>query len=111
MIYSFIYSPRSGTPAAKMENQVPDAVKSERMQRLLALQNQISLEKNADAVGKTLRVLAEGPSKNDPETFTGRAESNKLVHFKADADCTGKFVHIKISRAEPFCLQGDLINK
>ena len=84
MIYSFIYSPRSGTPAAKMENQVPDAVKSERMQRLLALQNQISLEKNADAVGKTLRVLAEGPSKNDPETFTGRAESNKLVHFKAD---------------------------
>ncbi|MBQ4599183.1 MAG: tRNA (N6-isopentenyl adenosine(37)-C2)-methylthiotransferase MiaB [Clostridia bacterium] len=111
MIYSFIYSPRSGTPAAKMENQVPDAVKSERMQRLLALQNQISLEKNADAVGKTLRVLAEGPSKNDPETFTGRAESNKLVHFKAEADCIGKFVHIKIDRAEPFCLQGDLINK
>lgn len=110
MIYSFIYSPRSGTPAAKMENQVPDAIKSERMQRLLALQNQISLEKNADAVDKTLRVLAEGPSKNDPETFTGRAESNKLVHFKADADCIGKFVNIKISRAEPFCLQGELIN-
>ena len=111
MIYSFIYSPRSGTPAAKMENQVSDVVKSERMQRLLALQNQISLEKNADAVGKTLRVLAEGPSKNDPETFTGRAESNKLVHFKAEDDCIGKFVHIKIDRAEPFCLQGDLINK
>ena len=108
MIYSFIYSPRSGTPAAKMEDQVPDAVKSERMQRLLALQNQISLEKNVVAVGKTLRVLAEGPSKNDAQTFTGRAESNKLVHFKADDRCIGKFVNIKISRAEPFCLQGEL---
>ena len=108
MIYSFIYSPRSGTPAAKMQDQVPDAVKSERMQRLLALQNQISLEKNVVAVGKTLRVLAEGPSKNDAQTFTGRAESNKLVHFKADDQCIGKFVNIKISRAEPFCLHGEL---
>ncbi|MBQ9133579.1 MAG: tRNA (N6-isopentenyl adenosine(37)-C2)-methylthiotransferase MiaB [Clostridia bacterium] len=108
MIYSFIYSPRSGTPAAKMEDQVPDAEKSERMQRLLALQNQISLEKNMVAVGKTLRVLAEGPSKNDAQTFTGRAESNKLVHFKADDQCIGKFVNIKISRAEPFCLHGEL---
>ena len=111
MIYSFIYSPRSGTPAAKMENQVPDAVKSQRMQRLLALQNQISFEKNENAVGTTLRVLAEGPSKNDPTTFTGRAESNKLVHFKADESCVGKFVHIKINRAEPFCLQGELVNE
>ncbi len=111
MIYSFIYSPRSGTPAAEMENQVPDAVKSERMQRLLALQNQISLEKNEDAVGKCLRVLAEGPSKNDPQTFTGRAESNKPVHFKADPTCAGKFVSVKISRAEPFCLRGELVNE
>ncbi len=111
MIYSFIYSPRSGTPAAKMENQVPDAVKSARMQRLLTLQNQISLEKNADAVGSTLRVLAEGPSKNDPSTFTGRAESNKLVHFKADASCIGRFVTVKIDRAEPFCLHGEMIHE
>lgn len=110
MIFSFIYSPRSGTPAAEMENQMPDAVKSERMQRLLALQNQISLEKNTEAVGKTLRVLAEGPSKNDPTVFTGRADSNKLVHFKADASCIGKFVNIKINRAEPFNLQGELEN-
>lgn len=109
MIYSFIYSPRSGTPAAKMENQVPDAIKSARMQRLLALQNQISLEKNADAVGKTLRVLAEGPSKNDPTIFTGRAESNKLVHFAADDSCIGKFTDVKINRAEPFCLHGELV--
>ena len=109
MIYSFIYSPRSGTPAAKMVDQVPEAIKSERMRQLLALQNQISLEKNTDSIGKTLRVLAEGPSKNDPTTFTGRAESNKLIHFKADNACAGSFVDVEIDRAEPFCLHGTLV--
>ncbi|MBQ8836720.1 MAG: tRNA (N6-isopentenyl adenosine(37)-C2)-methylthiotransferase MiaB [Clostridia bacterium] len=109
MIYSFIYSPRSGTPAAKMENQVPQNVKSERMQRLLEVQNQISLEKNEEAVGKVLRVLAEGPSKNDSEVFTGRTETNKLVHFIADESCIGKFIDVKITRAEPFNLRGEII--
>ncbi len=110
MIFSFIYSPRSGTPAAKMENQVPSEIKSERMGRLLELQNSISYEKNLECVGKTLRVLAEGPSKNDPETFTGRAESNKLVHFKGTSDIIGKFVNIKVTRAEPFNLHGEIVN-
>ena len=109
MIFSFIYSPRNGTPAAKMENQIPDDVKTERMSRLLDLQNAISYEKNIETVGKTLRVLAEGPSKNDPDTFTGRAESNKLVHFKASNDVIGKFVNIKITRAEPFNLHGEIV--
>ncbi len=110
MIFSFIYSPRNGTPAAKMDNQIPNDVKSDRMQRLLALQNSISYEKNLDSVGKTLRVLAEGPSKNDPEMFTGRAESNKLVHFRGSDDCIGKFLNIKITRAEPFNLHGEIVN-
>lgn len=109
MIYSFIYSPRNGTPAAKMENQVPANVKSERMQRLLEVQNQISLEKNQEAVGKVLRVLAEGPSKNDSEVFTGRTETNKLVHFVADDSCIGKFIDVKITRAEPFNLRGEIL--
>lgn len=109
MIYSFIYSPRKGTPAAAMENQVPADVKSARMQRLLELQNQISLEKNEEMVGKTVRVLAEGRSKNDISTFTGRTESNKLVHFAADESVIGKFVNIKITRAEPFNLRGEIV--
>lgn len=108
MLYSFIYSPRSGTPAAARADQVPETEKSARMQRLLALQNQISLEKNLMTVGKTVRVLCEGRSKNDPETFTGRAESNKLVHFKADDTCKDQFVNIKIVRAEPFNLHGEI---
>ncbi len=108
MLYSFIYSPRSGTPASARADQVPETEKSARMQRLLALQNQISLEKNLMTVGKTVRVLCEGRSKNDPETFTGRAESNKLVHFKADDTCKDQFVNIKIVRAEPFNLHGEI---
>ena len=109
MIFSFIYSPRNGTPAAKMENQISDDVKSSRMKRLLDLQNSISYEKNLETVGKTLRVLCEGPSKNDPDMFTGRAESNKLVHFRADESYIGKFVNIKITRAEPFNLHGEIV--
>lgn len=109
MIYSFIYSPRNGTPAAKMDNQISSEIKSQRMQRLLDLQNQISLEKNEELIGKTLRVLAEGRSKNDIDTFTGRTESNKLVHFEADDSVIGKFVDIKITRAEPFNLRGEIV--
>ena len=110
MIFSFIYSPRNGTPAAKMENQIPDDIKASRMQRLLDLQNSISYEKNLDTVGQILRVLCEGPSKNDSDMYTGRAESNKLVHFKADESHIGKFVNIKITRAEPFNLHGEIVN-
>ena len=108
MIYSFIYSPRSGTPAARMENQVPDDIKSARMQRLLEVQDEISYAKNCDEVGKTLRVLADGASKNDPAVYAGRSEAGKLVHFRTDADVTGQFVNVHITRAEPFCLHGEL---
>ncbi len=109
MIYSFIYSPRKGTPAAEMDNQVPPEVKSERMQKLLDLQNQISLEKNQELVSKTVRVLVEGRSKNDETTFTGRTEGNKLVHFEASDSLIGSFVNVKIIRAEPFNLRGEIV--
>lgn len=109
MIYSFIYSPRNGTPAAKMENQVPANVKSQRMQKMLDLQNQISYEKNLELEGKTVCVLAEGISKNDSATFTGRTEGNKLVHFEADDSVVGKFINVKITRAEPFNLRGEIV--
>lgn len=109
MIYSFIYSPRSGTPAAEMDNQIPPDVKSQRMQRLLDLQNQISYEKNLEMMDSVVRVLVEGPSKNDSSNFTGRTESNKLVHFTADESLIGKFVNVKITRAEPFNLRGEIV--
>lgn len=106
MIYSFIYSPRKNTPAAEMENQVPDEVKSERFNRLLALQNAIALEKNQLLVGKTVRVLCDGRSKNNESVMSGRTDGNKIVFFDGNDGDTGNFVNIKIDRAEAFALYG-----
>ena len=110
MIYSFIYSPRKGTPAAEMECQVPDSVKSERFNRLLALQNEIALELNQKEVGKTLRVLCDGISKNNDKVYSGRTEGNKIVFFDGEPCDTGKYLDIKIERAEAFALYGEKSN-
>ena len=110
MIYSFIYSPRKGTPAAEMECQVPDSVKSERFNRLLAVQNEIALELNQKEVGKTLRVLCDGISKNNDKVYSGRTEGNKIVFFDGEPRDTGKYLDIKIERAEAFALYGEKSN-
>ena len=110
MIYSFIYSRRVGTPAASMDTQIPRAVQNARFDRLLELQNQIALEKNEELVGKTLRVLSEGESKGNRNVFVARTEGNKIVHFIDDTgESKGKFVKVKITRAEPFLLHGELL--
>ena len=106
MIFSFIYSPRKGTPAAEME-QVPEKVKGERFARLLEVQNQISLEKNLPFVGKTVSVLCDGVSKNNADLLCGRTEGNKIVFFKGDSSDEGKYLNIKIDRAEAFALYGE----
>ena len=107
MVYSFIYSPRNGTPAAEMENQVDDKVKSERFDRLLALQNEIAYEKNQPLKDKTIKVLCDGRSKNNESVFSGRSEGNKIVLFDGDDSDTGKFVNIKVTRADTFALYGE----
>jgi tRNA-2-methylthio-N6-dimethylallyladenosine synthase len=110
MLYSFIYSARKGTPAAEME-QVPPKVQGERFDRLLALEHQIASENNANMVGKTLRVLCDGVSKNDESVLSGRTDGNKLVFFHGEAQTlTGHFVQVKIERAEPFGLYGEIDN-
>lgn len=111
MIYSFIYSPRALTPAASMENQIPAAEKSARLDALMNTQNEISLKKNQATVGKIQRVLLEGESKNDAAMLTGRADSNKLVHIprtEAAERRIGSFVSVKITKAETFALFGEL---
>lgn len=108
MTYSFIYSPRKGTPAAESE-QIPDAVKSERFNRLLETQNTISCEKNQDAVGKTIRVLCDGVSKNDPAFYSGRTDGNKLVFFRGEESDCGRFLSVRIESAEPFALYGEVV--
>ncbi len=108
MIFSFIYSPRKGTPAAQME-QVPQEIKSARFERLLALQNDISLEQNKKLEGKVLRVLCDGKSKNKSEAVNGRTEGTKIVFFDTEGDMTGEFVNVKIERAETFALYGKIV--
>ena len=109
MLFSFIYSPRKGTPAAEME-QVDAKITGKRFDRLLALQHDIALEKNQPMVGKTIRVLCDGPSKNNPEIYSGREEGNKIVFFHASPEDTGKFVNVKIDRADAFALWGEKNN-
>ena len=106
MIYSFIYSPRKGTPAAEMKDQIPREVQNERFDRLLALQNEISLEKNLPLVGREVRVLCDGESKTNSLVFSGRTDGGKIVFFEGDASDKGQFVTIKIERAEAFALYG-----
>lgn len=106
MVYSFIYSPRSGTPAAEMPDQVADEIKGARMDALLALQTEISGEINQTYIGKTLRVLCDGRSKTDPSVTSARTEGGKIVLFDG-GDICGEYVNVKITGARPFALLGE----
>ncbi len=106
MVFSFLYSPRVGTPAAAMEGQLSDEVRADRMRRLLELQGTIAGEIGRTYVGKTLRVLDEGPSKNDPTRHSGRTAGGKLVHYKTDAPSVGGFKTVHIDRADAYAMYG-----
>lgn len=106
MLYSFIFSPRKGTPADTMPDPVPDAVKSERFSRLLALQNEISQEKNRPLVGKTVRVLCDGVSKTNETLCQGRTDQGKIVFFPCDPSRMGDYIDVRIERADSYALYG-----
>ena len=108
-IYSFIYSPRKGTRAAAMENQIPPEVSRERFARLLEVQNGISLALNREFEGRDVDVLVEGISKTDDSRLTGRMERGRLVHFAGDPSLTGSHVRVHIDRAETYALYGTLV--
>ena len=103
--YTFMYSPRKGTTAAAMKGQLSSAVKKERLQRLMQLQNQISLERNQDLVGTKQNILVEGYSEGINQ---GRTTTNKLVFFDSGRDLTGQLVDVKITRAKTWNLLGEL---
>lgn len=107
--FTFLYSPRKGTPAAKMEEQVPRAVKKARFDRLVSLQNKISRELNEEYVGKVVEVLSEGESKKDPERQMGRTRTHKIVVFPSKQDLEGRLVRVKIQRAQTFTLFGEMV--
>ncbi|NLM45447.1 MAG: tRNA (N6-isopentenyl adenosine(37)-C2)-methylthiotransferase MiaB [Firmicutes bacterium] len=104
--FTFMYSKRSGTPAAGMPNQVPTEVKKERLQRLIALQNKHSLRHNAALVGSTVEVLVDGPSKTDPTVWSGKTATNKTVNFGGKNICKGQFVPVEITEARTWSLMG-----
>ena len=112
--FTFQYSIRPGTPAATMPDQVPKAVVQERYERLVALQNQISLEENMKLVGRTVDLLvAQGEGKKDAEThrLSGRAEDSRLVHFEvpegSEIPRPGDIVTVTVTHAAPFHLLAD----
>ena len=108
--FTFIYSPREGTPAARWEGRdpVPNPVKKERLNRLMELQYQISWEANQKLLGLTEPVLIEGLSRKDPNVWAGRTQSNKVVLVNRDAreDLIDRFVAVRIETAKTFYLGG-----
>ena len=107
--YTFLYSKRSGTPAATMEAQVEDSVKKERLHRLMEVQNEISLEKNAALKGTVQEVLAEGPSRTDEDVWTGRTGTNKIVLWqKKGQETEGDIVRVRITQPQTWVLKGEL---
>ena len=105
--FTFIYSPRKGTPAAGFGAQVPDAVKHERLDRLMALQNEICLKRNKRLVGRTLAVMVEGPSKSNPAMLSGRTDGNDLVLWPKIRDhAPGDLVNVKMERAQTWLNRG-----
>ena len=108
--FTFIYSPRKGTPAAKIEDNVSYETKSKRFMELVK-----HLEKHIEAhsktmVGQTYDVLVDGVSKTDKDMYSGYTEENKLVHFKGDESMIGKIVKVKINESHTYSMMGEIVN-
>lgn len=108
--FMFMYSARSGTPAATMDEQVSEQVKSERLQQLMRLQNMKAKEETKKYLDQTIKVLVEGPSKKNPEMLTGRTSTHKIALFKSDrTDLKGKFVNIRVYDTKTWTLYGEMV--
>ncbi len=105
--FTFIYSPRIGTPAAKMEGQVGSDATRSRMARLIALSEKCSEEQNKKYIGKTLPVLVEGASRKGGNEFCGKTDTGRMVTFSAEKDMTGEIINVKITDAKLNTLCGE----
>jgi tRNA-2-methylthio-N6-dimethylallyladenosine synthase len=106
--FSFLYSPRPGTPAADLSDDTPAALKLERLQRLQAATDAHARRISASMVGSLQRVLVEGPSRKDPAELAGRTENNRVVNFAGDPALVGQLVALRITSALPHSLRGEL---
>ncbi|WP_335324166.1 tRNA (N6-isopentenyl adenosine(37)-C2)-methylthiotransferase MiaB [Heliomicrobium modesticaldum] len=109
--FTFLYSKRSGTPAAEFAEQVDAEIKKARFQRLLQLQNRISLEHNQAIIGSVQEVLVEGRSKTNKELMTGRTRGNKIVVFAGADYQVGEIVSVRIDEARTWTLLGTMVSK
>ncbi|WP_025641153.1 tRNA (N6-isopentenyl adenosine(37)-C2)-methylthiotransferase MiaB [Schnuerera ultunensis] len=107
--FTFLYSVRKGTIAAKMENQVPDEIKHERFQRLLDTLYPIFYEENLKYADKIVEVLVEEVSKNNENVLTGRTRHGKLIHFEGSKELIGNLVNVKVEKIKSFTLEGSII--
>ena len=107
--FSFVYSQRPGTPAASLPDDVPMAVKKQRLARLQARITEMAADISAAMVGSIQRVLVEKPSRKRADQLSGRTENNRVVNFDAAPDLVGQFVDIRITEALPNSLRGELV--
>ena len=110
MAFTYIYSPREGTPAARMADNIPMEVKKERLQRLNKLVNKYAAEAMAGYAGQVVEVLVEGESKKNDEVLSGYTRKNKLVNFKAPKSVVGKRVLVKVTEAKTWSLDGEFLH-
>lgn len=108
--FTFLYSIREGTPAANMENQIPEDIKHRRLKMLLEVLNPISHDRNLQLLNTVQEVLVEETSKTDSTVLSGRTRTSKLVHFKGDMDLIGKLVKVKIDNTKTWTLEGTIVD-
>ena len=107
--FTFIYSPREGTPAAGFSDQIPYDIKHERFERLNEAINKYSLEKNERLSDKTVKVLIDGSSRKDDKSYSGRTDGFKLVNVSSGRDITGQLVDVRITECKTFSIDGVLV--
>ena len=109
--FTFIYSPRVGTPAAKYDDQIPENIKHERFDRLVEEVNRCSAKKNSEYLGKIVTVMVDGSSKNDAGAWSGRTDTFKLVNFTSEEPLTeGQMVSVRITETKTFSLDGEKVD-
>jgi len=108
--FSFVFSPRPGTPAAEFADDTPRQVKLERLQRLQALLETQARAISERMVGSTQRILVEGPSRKDADELAGRTENNRVVNFRGAPDMIGRFADVRIVAALPHSLRGEAVS-
>src|SRR5213078_3074480 len=103
--FTFVYSPRQGTEAASLPDQVPEQVKRERIERLIEVVQRVAAERNHERIDRVEEVLVEGPSRTDSSQLRGRTRRNTTVVFSGSAEA-GELVHVRIEHATSTTLRG-----